>query len=119
MSSIKRIAWVVVAAASIAACERGSETASQGAAPPAQPAGRITAQMDAAARTINGERIRDVVAELSDDRYGGRLPGTEGDTLARRYLAAELAKLGFAPGGAGGSYEQPMELVGVTAQAPP
>jgi Zn-dependent M28 family amino/carboxypeptidase len=119
MSSINRIAWIVVAAASLAACERGSETASQGAAPPAQPAGRITAQMDAAAQTINGERIRDVVAELSDDRYGGRLPGTEGDTLARRYLAAELAKLGFAPGGAGGSYEQPMELVGVTAQAPP
>ena len=56
------------------------------------------------------------MAELADDRYGGRLPGTEGDMLARAYLAAELARLGFAPGGDGGSYEQPIELVGVTAR---
>ena len=119
MSSISRIAWVLVAAGSIAACERDSDTVSQSAASPAQPAGRITAQMDAAAQTIDAERIRGVIAEISDDRYGGRLPGTEGDTLARRYLAAELAKLGFAPGAADGSYEQAVELVGVTAQAPP
>ena len=65
--------------------------------------------MDAAAQTISADRMRGVIAEISDDRYGGRLPGTEGDTLARGYLAAELAKIGFAPGAAGGSYEQLFE----------
>src|SRR5688572_15695835 len=115
MSLIERIALVLIAAAGIAACERDSGTASS----PAQPAGRITPQMDLAGQAITAVRIRDVVAELSDDRYGGRLPGTQGDTLARRYLAAELGRLGFAPGGADGGFEQPVELVGVTAQAPP
>ena len=88
MSSISRIAWVLVAAGSIAACERESGIVSQSISSPAQPAGRITAQMDAAAQTISADRIRGVIAEISDDRYGGRLPGTEGDLLARRYLAA-------------------------------
>jgi Zn-dependent M28 family amino/carboxypeptidase len=115
MWSIERVAFVLIAAGSIAACERDSGTASS----PAQPAARITAPMDLAGQAITAVRIRDVIAEISDDRYGGRLPGTEGDTLTRRYLAAELAKLGFAPGAAGGSYEQPVELVGVEAQAPP
>src|SRR5262245_60197162 len=114
MSSIKRISLVLIAAAGIAACERDSGTAS----PPAQPAGRITPQMETAAQAITSVRIRDVVAEISDDRYGGRLPGTQGDTLSRRYLAAELKRLGFAPGAADGSYEQPVELVGITASPP-
>ncbi|HSC15952.1 MAG TPA: peptidase M28, partial [Gammaproteobacteria bacterium] len=100
------------------ACERDAGTGSQSAAPPAQPAARITPQMDTAAQTITGEKLRRVIAELSDDRYGGRLPGTEGDTLTRQYLAAELARIGFAPGAPEGGYEQPIELVGVTAQMP-
>src|SRR5689334_22803973 len=107
MSSIKRVSLVLIVAAGIAACERGADTATLQRAPAAQPAARITPQMDAAAQTIGGERIRSVIAEIADDRYGGRLPGTEGDTLTRRYLAAELERIGFAPGGAGGSYEQP------------
>ena len=118
MSSIKRISLVLIAAGSIAACERDSGTAPQSASPPAQRTERITPQMDTAAQAITGERIRDVVSRLSDDHYGGRLPGTAGDSLARRYLAAELTKLGFAANGDGGSYEQPVELVGITA-APP
>ncbi|HVJ29060.1 MAG TPA: M28 family peptidase, partial [Gammaproteobacteria bacterium] len=118
MSSIDRVALVLIAAASMAACERDSGTASQSSSPP-QAAARITPQMDAAAQTIDGEKLRRVIAEISDDRYGGRLPGTEGDTLARRYLAGELARLGFASGAADGGYEQPVELVGIAAQAPP
>ena len=112
----KRIAFALIAAGGLAACERDSGTASSS---PAQPAERITSQMDLAAQAITAVRIRDVIAEISDDRYGGRLPGTEGDTLSRRYLAAELKKLGFAPGAPDGSYEQPVELVGVAAHAPP
>jgi Zn-dependent M28 family amino/carboxypeptidase len=118
MWSTRRISWVVIAAVGIAACERDAGTGSESAAPPAQPAPRITPQMDAAAQTITGEELRRVIAELSDDRYGGRLPGSEGDTLTRQFLAAELQRIGFAPGSPGGGYEQSIELVGVTAEMP-
>jgi hypothetical protein len=46
------------------------------------------------------------------------LPGTAGDTMTRDYLARELAALGFEPGAADGTWEQPVELVGVTTNAP-
>jgi Zn-dependent M28 family amino/carboxypeptidase len=118
MWSIERISLLLIAAAGIAACERDAGPDSQSAAPAAQPASRITPQMEAAAATIDGEKLRRVIAELSDDRYGGRLPGTDGDTMTRQYLAAELGRIGFAPGTPDGGYEQPIELVGVTAQMP-
>ena len=123
---IKRISWRRVAlalavAGSITACQRDAgtapESAAGGSAPPPA-AARITPAADAAAQTIDAEKIRSVVAELSSDSYGGRLPGTEGDLRARAYLAAELARRGFAAGAADGTYEQPMELVGVTTDAP-
>jgi Zn-dependent M28 family amino/carboxypeptidase len=127
MSSAERTrlggALALVAAAVLAACGRdaGDGAArpreSGGASAPAAAAARIPAAAEAAARTIDGEDIRRVVAELGDDRYLGRLPGTAGDELARRFLAAELERLGFAP--VGGGYEQPIELVGVTTEAPP
>jgi Zn-dependent M28 family amino/carboxypeptidase len=116
MSSIERISLALVAAACIAGCDRNASTPESAA--PSAPAATITPQAEAAAEVIVGERIRSVIAEIADDRYGGRLPGSEGDLNARRYLAAELERIGFAPG-PNGSYEQPMELVGVTTQAPP
>jgi Zn-dependent M28 family amino/carboxypeptidase len=127
MWSIERSSWArgaiaIAIAGCVAACGRDAGTAPEetpGASPPPQAAAAITAEVEAAAQAIDGESIRRVVAELADDRYGGRLPGTEGDTLARAFLAAELARLGFAAGGPAGSYEQPIELVGVTTEAPP
>jgi hypothetical protein len=74
--------------------------------------------MVAAADAIDGDDVRAVVAEIADDRYMGRSPGSAGDKMTRAYLEKELAKRGFAPGGEGGSWEQPVELVGVTAAAP-
>jgi Zn-dependent M28 family amino/carboxypeptidase len=120
MSSTER-SWLravlaLALAGSIAAC--GREAAEDQAASLSPPASPITAAAVAAAQAIDGEYIRGVVAELADDRYGGRLPGTEGDLLSRSYLAAELARLGFAGGAADGGYEQPIELVGVTTEAP-
>jgi Zn-dependent M28 family amino/carboxypeptidase len=122
MWSIERISLALVASIGIAACERDAATPAESTSggdtsPPATATAQITPAAEAAARVIDGEKIRRVVAELADDSYGGRLPGTEGDTLSRRYLAAELERLGFTP--LGGSYEQPIELVGVTATAPP
>ncbi len=79
---------------------------------------RITPAMVEAANAIDGDDIRAVVAEIADDRYVGRAPGSPGDKMTRAYLEKELAKRGFEPGGEGGSWEQPVELVGVTAEPP-
>ncbi len=125
MSSIetiwrRRAALALLVAAFISACQRDVGTAPEivadsGAPPAARP---ITLGAEAAARAIDGETIRSVVVELSSDAYGGRLPGTDGDLRARAYLAAELSRRGFAAAGGAGSYEQPIELVGVTTQPP-
>ncbi len=115
-----RAALALAVVGCVAACSGDGDTAPEGAssAAPPRPAPLIAASAGTAAQVIDGEKIRRVVAELADDRYGGRLPGTEGDTLTRAYLAAELARIGFAAGGDSGSYEQPIELVGVTTEAP-
>ncbi|HET7133115.1 MAG TPA: hypothetical protein VFJ95_12745, partial [Gammaproteobacteria bacterium] len=87
--------------------------------PPASTASsRIAPAAIEAAGVIAGDDIRRVVAEIADDRYAGRAPGTPGDKRARAYLAAELDALGFEPGAGNGSYEQPVELVGVTSTPP-
>jgi Zn-dependent M28 family amino/carboxypeptidase len=106
----------LVAAGALVACRSGEQPA--GDAVPATPTSRISAQAITAAEAIKGDDIRRVVAEISSDAYGGRLPGSEGDTKTRAFLAAELATLGLTPAGPSGSYEQTMELVGVTTDAP-
>ena len=70
-----------------------------------------------ALETISPDDMRAVVAEISSDAYGGREPGTEGDEQARRYLAGRLEALGYAPG-AGDGYQQPFDLIGITAAQP-
>jgi len=101
--------------------ELGPATAPTEPAPPPAPTAapsRITPAMVEAASTIEGDDVRSVVAEIADDRYMGRSPGSPGDKMTRAYLEKELAKRGYEPGGEGGSWEQPVELVGVTAGAP-
>jgi Zn-dependent M28 family amino/carboxypeptidase len=60
---------------------------------------------------IDGEQIAAHLQFLSDDLLEGRAPSTRGGDLAARYLAAQLALLGFAPGGENGSYFQPVAIV--------
>ena len=55
---------------------------------------------------------------LSDDLLEGRRPATRGDELSRLYLSRELQALGYQPGGPGGTWEQPIDVVGVTAKTP-
>ena len=118
---------LVAALGVLAGCQREAPTelgpataAAEPTPPPPPPAApsRITPEMVAAADAIDGDDVRAVVAEIADDRYMGRSPGSPGDKMTRAYLEKELAKRGFAPGGEGGSWEQPVELVGVTAAAP-
>jgi Zn-dependent M28 family amino/carboxypeptidase len=71
-----------------------------------------------AAATITADGLRQYTAEVSRDEFEGRGPGSDGDRLARKYLAEQMAALGFQAGGADGSWEQAFELVGLTATQP-
>ena len=71
-----------------------------------------------AARQITDEYMRGIVIEISDDRYEGRGPGSQGDEMARRYLAERMQELDLVPGAADGSWEQPFDLVGINAMQP-
>lgn len=51
--------------------------------------------------------------ELADDKYGGRLPFSPGETLTLDYLEKELKSLGLAPGN-GDSYRQEVPMVEIT-----
>jgi len=71
-----------------------------------------------AALRIEEDYMRGIVAEISDDRYEGRGPGSRGDDAARKYLSGEMAALGLKPGAEGGSWDQGFELVGIDASQP-
>lgn len=75
------------------------------------------AYADRVAHLIRGEELQAVVAELADDAYEGRAPGTPGDLKAREWIAARLAEANIAPG-AGQGYQQLFELVSVTTELP-
>ena len=69
-------------------------------------------------QAIDGELLRRHVAALSDDAMAGRGPASEGDVAARAYLIEQMTELGLEPGAGDGSWEQPMEIVGITSKAP-
>ncbi len=90
---------------------------------PAQPA--ETAKSDAssaeaqtAAEQISADYLRTRIAEFSADDMEGRGPATPGDEKARDYLVRQLKEIGFEPGGRDGSWQQPFDVVGVTAKMP-
>jgi len=71
-----------------------------------------------ASKEITGDYMRSIVVEISDDRYEGRGPGSEGDEMARVYLAKRMEELGLEPAAEDGSWEQPFDLVGVNSSQP-
>jgi Zn-dependent M28 family amino/carboxypeptidase len=73
---------------------------------------------DRAAEQITPERLRAHVETFSSDAFEGRGPGSSGDAAARAWLAEQLGALGFVPGGADGSWEQPFPIVGITTKVP-
>lgn len=88
-----------------------------GAAPDAAPAIAVSAEMERAGAAINAQALRNHIAYLADDALGGRGPGTEGDEMARQYLATTMQEIGLQPA-FDGSWEQPFELVGVETENP-
>jgi hypothetical protein len=79
----------------------------------------LTEGEKAAAREIREDRMRGDIRFLSSDLLEGRGPATRGDALARAYIASRLEAIGLEPGAPGRCWEQPVDLVGVTATCPP
>jgi Zn-dependent M28 family amino/carboxypeptidase len=88
------------------------------ATPPPAPPPDPNAVVDAAAKAITADGLRDIIAKLSSDELAGRGPTTPADAATRKLLADELAKIGFQPGAEGGSWEQPFDVVGIKAAMP-
>jgi Zn-dependent M28 family amino/carboxypeptidase len=60
---------------------------------------------------IDPRRLSDIVKTLASDDFQGRAPGTPGEAKTIDYLVARFKALGLEPGGAGGSWTQPVPLV--------
>jgi len=95
------------------ATEGGATTTSAAAQKP-----HVTTAMKQAGEAVTAQRLRDHIAYLSDDKLGGRGPGTEGGQMARQYIVDTLESLGLQPGAGNGAWQQPFELVGVNTHAP-
>ena len=99
MAPLAPLAWQVALAAALAL-------------PPLPPG------TDKAEAAVTEDGLRADIRFLADDLLEGRGPGGRGDALTRRWIASQLEAMGYKPGGPGGSWEQPFEMVGVTASPP-
>ena len=113
----KRVALVVAALLTAAACSTKEERPSAGPLPGPTP----TVQ-----RVPIGELPEpdmDAVLEhtrtLSSDDFQGRAPGTKGEDLTVAYLVDEFKKIGLKPGNTDGTYVQKVPLVGITPAPAP
>jgi Zn-dependent M28 family amino/carboxypeptidase len=74
---------------------------------------RLPANVAAAMRGIDAERIRAHVRFLSDDLLEGRGTGARGGDIAASYIATQFALDGLKPAGDDGGYLQKVEFTGV------
>ncbi len=71
-----------------------------------------------AAGKVQPQDIGPHIRFLADDLLEGRAPGSRGEKLATRYIAAQMQALGLQPGGEGGTFFQKVPLVGLTPTLP-
>ena len=69
------------------------------------------AQTQPAEAEFSADAFRAHVTFLADDLLEGRDTGSRGHEIAARYVATQFAALGLRPGGADGSWYQPIEFV--------
>jgi Zn-dependent M28 family amino/carboxypeptidase len=100
----------------LVACQAAPASSVPAASGPSSRTLTAAAPADAAS-VIGADGLREHVARLASDELEGRGPGSPGDGRTRAYLAERLAALGALPG-PGASWEQPLELVGVTSAMP-
>jgi Zn-dependent M28 family amino/carboxypeptidase len=78
----------------------------------------LTPDEKAAATHILERRIRADIRYLASDELEGRGPATRGDRLAQDYVVSRMEAIGLEPGAPDGSWLQPFELLGMTAECP-
>lgn len=91
-------------ALALAACQ-GSD--------PRSPASGSAARASDPDPRFSARRLLAHVEFLASDELEGRLPGARGGALAAEYLAAQVKSFGLEPGAGGGTYMQPVPLVGI------
>ena len=111
---MNRKRWLLAAGAILmASCAKSPGPAVRSALPAGLPAGALEV-----AAALGPAELLDDTKALSADALEGRAPGSRGDQLATEYLARRLREIGCEPGFEGGAWEQPVEIVGVTAKLP-
>ena len=111
------VAVSILCMATIAACE-GKDSPSVPAVMASSDLASEGSAVEAALEQITADVMREVIIEISDDRYEGRGPGSRGDAATREYLADRMQDIGLLPGAADGSWQQSFELIGVTTTQP-
>ena len=71
--------------------------------------------LDPALNAITAEGILAHTRVLSADEFEGRGPGTPGEEKTVAYLTEQFRQLGLQPGNPDGTYEQAVEMIGITA----
>ena len=80
-------------------------------------AASVPVAMQRALDAFSGDAMRAHVRYLSDDLLEGRGPGTRGDDLAMKYIAAQFEAYGLEPNGDHGTYYQKVPLIGISTDA--
>lgn len=76
---------------------------------------RIIKELRPGLASIQAPALLDRIRTLSDDRYEGRLPATPSGEAAAEWIAGQFHQIGLEPGGADGSYFQPVPLAGISS----
>lgn len=74
----------------------------------------IASDFDKAYKSFDTAKIKADIKLLSSDKFGGREPSTEGETLTTNLLISEFKRLGLEPGN-GDSFTQAVPLVSITS----
>jgi len=75
------------------------------------------AEVQAVLDGITADRLLEHITVLSDDKFEGRAPGTQGEELTVAYLEDQFRGMGLLPGNPDGTYVQQVPLVGITTKS--
>ncbi len=64
--------------------------------------------------SADASRLRTYVQTLASERFGGRMTGTEGETLARQFIISELKRIGARPLPGRSDFDAPFEFTAGT-----